>query len=231
MSCGKRPLVLVLILALLSASCTPARRTTQNFEPQEEQAAPPQQEPQNAAERKIFTQAIVAGALIGGGVGAGAGALLSRDNPGLGAGIGGLVGTFIGVATAAAIAKKQIETYRNIKLQNKQLEKLLETAQEYNGKVEQQNAAFAQELEGLEKHKKTERQTIAKTKLQELKTQEEQLQLAIAERRKLAETLIPEQKEAYQQTLAGLENEEKRLDGMIKQAQAISETGYVGPLS
>ena len=184
--------------------------------------------PQNSVERDIFTQAIAAGAVIGGVAGGIVGATASGKNKKENALIGAGVGTFLGGLVGGAVANYQIENYRNIQLKNHQLETLLDSARQYNQKVAAYNNDLKQQMIRLRKKNKEEQVRIAMDKKQQAEAYKIQLQEAIAERAKLSQALIPEQKEQYQKTLRELKIEEQKLIATITELDAIYEQARIG---
>jgi|GEM_PF-2785626 len=200
---------------------------TDSVAPQADQGTTPKTAP-NSAERQIISQAIAGGALVGAAIGAGVGALLDGKNPGIGALLGGAAGALLGGVAGAVVGKRQIENYRNIKLSNEKFEKLLASAQEYNNNVATYNNNLEQDIALLKNKTKPEQEKIAKDKLKEAEEQRQNLELAINEREKLSQILVQPQMVEYQKTLADLNQEGQKLDGIIKKLRSISEPARIG---
>lgn len=176
--------------------------------------------PQNSAEREIFIQAIAAAGVIGTAAGAIYGYTKGgkdksekdkKESAAKAAAWGGAIGSGIGLL----IAKQQLKKLRNIRLKNDQLSALLDSARQYNQEVAGHNERLQKELNWLKKKSKAERKRIAMDKKKQVEKYQAQVKAAIAERKKLSEKLVPEQKEKYQETLGKLEAEDRKLQAAI----------------
>ena len=213
----------ILIMLSLLTSCIPIVQGPED--PQTGEATNQNQE-QYQAERAIFIESVATGAIIGGAIG-GVAARLAGASP--------LIGIFVGAAVGAAVgdvvAEEQISDYREVKLENEKLEQLIKAAETYNAEVAQQNTIAEQKLTEIKDKEGNMQKVLAAAEVIKLQQQQEQLQQALDDRRQISEALEAEQSEQYKQTLAELEKEDEHLNVMIEEAKAISETGYVGPVS
>ena len=80
----------------------------------------------------------------------------------------------------------------------------------------------------LKKKNKEERARSAMDRKTQAEAYKIQLQEAIAERAKLSQALIPEQKEQYQKTLRELKVEEQKLIATITELEEIYEQARIG---
>lgn len=204
---------ILVIVSMLTASC--AKKPCQGT-PDEDGNTPPQE----SAERAIIAQAVAAGAVVGGGIGAAVGSAVDRD--GKGVLIGACVGLVVGGLAGLFVAEKQIENLRDIKLENDQLEALLEKAEEYNREIVAFNEQLRQDIDDLKCKNQKERKELAGQKQEELEAYQKNLAARISEREKLVATLIPEQQEPYMETLRALVKEKEELDKMIKDLNKMS---------
>ena len=200
--------VIILFFGLFFQSCI-----TSVNQPSGNQVGTPT--PQNSAEFKIISQARNTGALIGATVGTAAGAIIAKDDRWLGGLIGGAVGALAGGLAGQQVGKQQLYNYRNIKLENENLNSLLNEARRYNSDVEKFNAGLKRQIQGLTCETLPERERIAALKKQEAEEYRKEIRTRIEERTKLSKTLIEDQKKDYKTELEMLVQEEKELDQTI----------------
>lgn len=177
-------------------------------------------------ERKIWAQAIATGVGTGAVIGGTAGYLLGDES---GAAIGAGCGAIVGGIAGWAVANAQIDKYKNITLQNEQLEKLLCSARQYNTEATTYNNQLRKEIAEIETKTKPDQAKIAKKKIKEVEAYRAQVKARITEREKLSATLVPAQRAQYEFTLYALKEEEKKMDEIIEKYQQLaSEKALIG---
>lgn len=180
--------------------------------------------PQNSDERNILMQAVAAGAAVGAITGMLASEIEELERykkwlPWLGGAVGGAVGW--------VIANNQIHRLRDVRLENEQLDKLLDSARQYNNEVEAYNNNLRNQIAELNS-RKPKHQEIARQKQAEAKRYQEKVQKMIEERNTLSNTLVTEQKDKYEETLADLKIHEEHLSDTISELEKISGGAVIG---
>lgn len=181
----------------------------------------------NSGETAIFLQAVGVGA----GVGLGVGLLACNKLEGFAKNLCIASTTAAGGGIGYFVAQQQLNSINQVRLQNDQLEKLLNEAQQYNKKVAMDNLRLQQETSML--------RTTRATRTDKLQRIQQQLRGARYRRSKVIEALNMrrimteklsdyQQKNRYEGTLGQLDMELSQLDNSIRELEQYAGQVRVG---
>lgn len=173
----------------------------------------------NSEENEIFTQAIAAGAIIGGGTGLVACNQfnLSKSERILCTGGATVAGGVLGYIVGAV----QTDNLNQRRLENNRMATVLNQARQYNNKVISYNSRLRQDIRNLEQARNKNPKDI-EVKINAAENELDNLQEAIEERQgRIAQLSDDNQKRQYENTLRTLEVEKTSLDASIKKLKRL----------
>lgn len=129
----------------------------------------------------------------------------STMNKAVGCALGGVGGWLVGTA----VGTEQIKNYRNVRMENDSLERMLQSARATNQDLASYNASLETEMRRL----KTKNEI--RTKREAAERRQKKAAESAKNRRVIANSLTPAQKQQYESTIADLEREQKELQRSI----------------
>jgi uncharacterized membrane protein len=178
----------------------------------------------NSAEMTIFFQAVGVGA----GVGLGVGLLACNKLDGLARKLCIASTTAVGGGIGYAVALSQINTLKQVQLDNNQMEAMLSEARRYNNDTVSYNAWLRREIQQLRQRRGWDPKEV-KSKLYAVRDKQKKVTEAIEMRRRVVAKLsVPQQKSRYHQTLRQLESESSRLNSSIRELEKIGGRAVIG---
>lgn len=183
--------------------------------------------PQDATERRIADQAMASGVMAGGIVGAITGHLIDDDGP-RGAILGGFAGAVLGGTVGHQVGRAQIANLRNIRLKNRELEKLISETRSQSLQMAVYNSNLESEIKFMLTRAVPAQKRAAQEKQREVKAKQAELQAKIENLGYFSEKLVREQRKIYRQELTKLEQEAKNLQGLLDELEKIVEQGRIG---
>lgn len=187
--------------------------------------------PDNTQEQQIFQQALgvgtVAGVAVGTLVGREVGGEGNRTKGGL---AGGLIGGIVGAAIAREVAKEQIRNLRDVKLENENLEQVLQGARAYNAEIAQYNSDLKKEIVRLKKMEQHERARLAQGLRRKAELSEGKISDSIESRSEMAAALEGAQQRQLRAELRELKAEYREVSRQVEELRKIEEQAYIGAL-
>ncbi len=133
-----------------------------------------------------------------------------------------------GESAARSILLEELQKYKNIELNDKQLEDFLRSLRAYNKSLSRQNSMLRNEISQLRRKTKPEdfKRRLAE-KLVQAEAQRSQLRQVTAEVQRLSNNSVQSKKVKLQGMIQTLDGQNRDLDRIIAELQNISKSGRV----